>query len=268
MNSNEPTTLLEVVGIYLGSLKENNDSTHRELNRFVNWCGGDKQMTQILPSLIGGYADSVAGTGTTPLAADRLLVVRKFLTYARKKGIIEINLAQHVRIRKGRAKKTGGARLMDTEQVELTYQGHSRLVKQLAGLMKQRPPLAEEIRKAAADKDVRENSPLEAAREQLGQVESRIREIENTLLKAVVIDKSGKTKSLTVRRGDAFWVQDIGTGKKFKYTVVDASEANPMESKISDVSPVGKVLLGQRTGQQVSAQTPRGMVKYKILEIV
>ena len=266
MNSNEPRTLLEVVGLYVGSLKENDDATHKELYRFVNWCGPERQFSQIVPSLIGGYADSVAGTGTTPLAAERLQVVRKFLTYVRKKGIIEINLAQHVRVRKARTRKVAG-HVVDSDQVELTSQGHSQLVTQLADLKSQRAPLALEIQKAAADKDVRENSPLEAAREQSGQVEARIREIESTLLKAVVIDESGKSKSLTVRRGTAVWVQDVKSGKKFRYTVVDASEANPLESKISDVSPLGKVFLGQQPGQQVVADTPRGTVKYKILEI-
>ena len=91
------------------------------------------------------------------------------------------------------------------------------MVTQLAELKGQRAPLALEIQKAAADKDVRENSPLEAAREQLGQVEARIREIESTLIKAVVIDASGKSKSLTVQRGTAVWVQDVKSGKKFKY---------------------------------------------------
>jgi len=141
------------------------------------------------------------------------------------------------------------------------------MVNQLAELKGQRAPLALEIQKAAADKDVRENSPLEAAREQLGQVEARIREIESTLIKAVVIDDSGKFKSLTVQRGTAVWVQDVKSGKKFKYTVVDASEANPLESKISDVSPLGKVFLGQQAGQQVEAKTPGGTVNYKILGI-
>lgn len=268
MNLNEPRTLLEVVGVYVGSLKENDDATHKELYRFVNWCGPERQFSQMVPSLIGGYADSVAGTGTTPLAAERLQVVRKFLTYARKKGIIDVNLAQHVRVRKARTRKGAGGQVVNGDQVELTSQGHKRLVTQLAELKGQRAPLALEIQKAAADKDVRENSPLEAAREQLGQVEGRIRDIESTLLKAVVIDESGKTKSLTVRRGTAIWVQDVESGKKFRYTVVDASEANPLESKISDVSPLGKVFLGRQAGQQVTAETPRGTVEYKILEIV
>ena len=267
MNSNEPKTLLEVVGLYVGSLKESDDATHKELYRFVNWCGPERPFGQIVPSLIGGYADSVAGTGTTPLAAERLQVVRKFLTYARKKGMVEINLAQHVRVRKTRTKKTASGSLIENNQIELTPQGHSQMVEQLAELKGQRAPLALEIQKAAADKDVRENSPLEAAREQLGQVEARIRDIENTLVKAEVIDESGNSKSLTVRRGAAFSVQDIQSGKKFRYTVVDASEANPLESKISDVSPLGKVFLGQQSGQQVTAQTPRGNVKYKILGI-
>ena len=112
MNSNEPKTLLEIVGLYVGSLKENDEATHKELYRFVNWCGPERQFSQMVPALIGGYADSVAGTGTTPLAAERLQVVRKFLTYARKKGIIEINLAQHVRVRKARTARDWAARLL------------------------------------------------------------------------------------------------------------------------------------------------------------
>lgn len=267
MNSHEPKTLLEVVGQYVGSLKESDDATHKELRRFVNWCGADRVFSQIVPSVIGGYADSVAGTGTTPQAAERLQVVRKFLTYARKKGMVEVNLAQHVRARKARVKKAVAGQMVDNDQIELTPEGHGQLAGQLKELKGQRAPLALEIQKAAADKDVRENSPLEAAREQLGQVEARIREIENTLLKSVILENTGQSGSKTVRRGAAFSVQDVQSGKKFRYTVVDASEANPLESKISDVSPLGKVFLGQPAGQQVAAQTPRGTVEYKILDI-
>ena len=96
MEQSGPKRLLEAVGTYIGSLKGSDDSVQRELRRFVKWCGPDRDLTGIAPSLIGDYADSVAGTGTTPQASERLQVVRKFLTYAKKKGIIDINLAQHV----------------------------------------------------------------------------------------------------------------------------------------------------------------------------
>ncbi|HAL49197.1 MAG TPA: hypothetical protein DCP37_15725 [Dehalococcoidia bacterium] len=264
---NEPTTLLSAVGVYVGSLKDTDDAVHNELSRFVGWCGPERDLAGIAPSVIGGYADSVAGTGTTPLAAERLQVVRKFLTYAKKKGMIEINLAQHVRIRKPRVRKTQGGQAVDRDEVGLTPEGHAQLVTQLDELKSQRVPLAVEIQKAAADKDVRENSPLEAAREQLGQVEARIREIEATLLKAVILYPKAAKDAVVVGLGTVVWVQDVDSGRKSRYTVVSASEANPMDSKISDVSPLGKAFLGKLKGGEAQAETPRGTVRYKILGV-
>ena len=266
MEQSGPKRLLEAVGTYIGSLKGSDDSVQRELRRFVKWCGPDRDLTGIAPSLIGDYADSVAGTGTTPQASERLQVVRKFLTYAKKKGIIDINLAQHVRIRKSRTKKAGGQGVKLEDRIQLTFDGHAQLVVQLDELKRQRAPLAKEIQKAAADKDVRENAPLEAAREQLGQVESRILEIERTLSKVVIIDGDGVASKM-VRLGTVVWLQDSDTGRKSRYTVVSASEANPMDSKISDVSPLGKALLGQRADQVVMAETPRGTMRFRILQI-
>ena len=265
MEQIEPKRLLETVGTYIGSLKSSDDSVQRELRRFVTWCGPDKDLANIAPSVIGDYADSVAGTGTTPQAGERLQVVRKFLSYAKKKGIIDVNLAQHVRIRKSRTKK-GGPGVALKDRIQLTFDGNAQLVTQLEELKSQRAPMAKEIQKAAADKDVRENAPLEAAREQLGQLESRILEIERTLSKVVIIDSDGVV-SKVVRLGTAVWLQDSETGRKSRYTVVSASEANPMDSKISDVSPLGKALLGQRADQIVMAETPRGTMRYRILQI-
>ena len=266
MNQYGPNRLLAVVGVYLGSLKISDDSIQQELRRFVKWCGPDKDLSDISPSVIGDYADSVAGTGTTPQAGERLLVVRKFLSYAKKKGMIDVNLSRHVRVRKSRIKKTGRSSIVVNDKVQLTADGHAQLVNQLGELKGQRGPLSKEIQKAAADKDVRENSPLEAAREQLGQVESRIVEIEGTLNNAVVIDSHGRS-SQVVSIGTVVWVQEADTGRKSRYTLVSASEANPMDSKISDASPLGKALLGQNVDQMVMARTPRGDIRYRIVQI-
>ena len=266
MNQHGPNRLLAVVGVYLASLKISDDSIQQELRRFVKWCGPDKDLSDISPSVIGDYADSVAGTGTTPQAGERLLVVRKFLSYAKKKGMTDVNLSRHVRVRKSRVKKTGRSSIVVNDKVQLTADGHAQLVNQLGELKGQRGPLSKEIQKAAADKDVRENSPLEAVREQLGQVESRIAEIERTLIRAVIIDADG-VPAQVVGLGTVVWLQDSETGRKSRYTLVSASEANPMDSKISDVSPLGRALLGQRAKEMVMAKTPRGAMHYRILQI-
>ena len=266
MASNGHTTLLQTVGQYVSTLKGETADTHRELQRFVSWCGPARVMTEISPSAIGDYADSIAGPGTTPQAAERLQVVRKFLTFARKKEIIGINLAQHVRIRRARSRQ-GKAVVHDDPQIQLTAEGHEQLTAELENLKLMRGPLAAEIQRAAADKDVRENAPLEAAREEQGRVESRIREIEHVLNNAVVIDASDPSRSLTVKLGTIVSVRQLSSGRTSSYTVVSASEANPLDSKISDVSPLGKALLGRAAGHEVDAQTPSGMMKYKIVTI-
>ena len=264
-----PTTLLETIGVYVADPKtktDDTDQTHKELQRFVTWCGPNRVIRDITPSTIGDYANSVAGSGTTPQAAERLQVVRKFLTFARKKQIIDVNLAQHVRVRRAKTRQ-GRTVLQEEHQIELTADGHKQLVGELETLKAQLEPLAAEIQRAAADKDVRENAPLEAAREEKGRVDSRIRDIQATLNSAVVIDASDPSRSLTVKLGTKVEIQDISSGRKSEYIVVSASEARPLESKISDVSPLGKALLGRAAGHEVDTQTPRGTMKYKILNI-
>ena len=270
MVSNVPTTLLETISVYVGTLKKDDtDQTHKELQRFVTWCGPTRVIREITPSTIGDYANSVAGSGTTPQAAERLQVVRKFLTFARKKQIIDVNLAQHVRVRRAKTRQ-GRTVLQEEEQIELTADGHKQLVGELKTLKAQLEPLAAEIQRAAADKDVRENAPLEAAREDKGRVDSRIRDIEATLNSAVVIDASDPSRSQTVKLGTKVRVLEISSGRNSQptdYIVVSATEARPLEGKISDVSPLGKALLGRAAGHEVDTQTPRGKMKYKILNI-
>jgi transcription elongation factor GreA len=108
--------------------------------------------------------------------------------------------------------------------------------------------------------------PLEAAREQLGLVESRIRQIEDTLKNAVVVQPSGE-KAKTVRVGTKVHLKDLESGRETRYTVVSASEARPLDGKISDVSPVGKALMKRSAGQEIRVETPRGQLKYRIVKL-
>ena len=129
------------------------------------------------------------------------------------------------------------------------------------------PEACQEIQRAAADKDVRENAPLEAAREQLGLVESRIRQIEETLRGAVVVEPSNRAPGQKVAVGSKVALKDLDSGREAKYMVVSASEANPLEGKISDVSPVGKALLTAIPGQHVEVETPRGKQRFRVLAV-
>ncbi len=269
MESNENCTLLDALGLYASTPKTKNDhpEAQKQLLRFVSWCGADRAIADIRPSEIGEYGERTVGTGGGAQIVERLQEVKKFLSFAKKKGLIQQNLSQHLRIRKSKARVLASASSSQQNTVELTHEGHVGLVNELDRLKAERVPIASEIRRAAADKDVRENVPLEAAREQLGHVESRIRQIESTLLEAVVVNPARRGENQTVRLGAHVLLKDLDSGRETKYTLVGASEAKPLEGKISDVSPVGKAMLRRSAGHEIEVNTPRGKLRYRIVRV-
>jgi len=266
---NDSVKVIDAVSLYVSSIKskEGHTVTQQKLQKFVNWAGPHKHLVELKPSEIGDYGEQALGNGGGAQAVERLQEVKKFLTFAKKKGMIEHNLAQHIRIRKTKTRARGHKTSDEKQTVELTADGHAQLVADLERFKSERAPIAAEIRRAAADKDVRENAPLEAAREQLGLLESRIRQIEGTLNVAVIADAT-RTSGQAVRVGSEVHLKNLLTNKDYKYWVVGASEAKPNEGKISDASPVGKALISRSAGQEVVVSTPRGTLKYKILKVV
>lgn len=262
-------SLLEAVGLYVGSFKgdDSHAEAQKELLRFIHWYGPDRALSELSPSQLDEYVGQVGGAGAAPQAVARLQRVKGFLAYAKKKGLIDTNLARHVKIRAPRTRGAKGQARGTPEAIELTPEGHADLTAQLERLKAERPPLAQQIHNAAADKDVRENVPLEAAREQLGHVESRIRSIEETLEAAVVIGATAQRGGHQVKVGARVSVKDLGTGRETSYRLVSSTEANPSEGRISDVSPLGKALVNRAAGHEVEVQTPKGKTRYRILEV-
>ena len=266
VDSQDKIKLLDAVGIYVDKIKskDNRDSAQKNLLRFVQWYGTDRFLLDLKPPEIEEYAERIGGSGITPQSAAHLQAVKDFLSFVRKKGFLNGNLAIYVRIPKS---KNLTGKTSTQNAMELTLAGHKQLMLQLDKLKQQRGPLAEQIQKAAADRDVRENAPLEAAREQLGHVESRIMNLDNILKSAVITDPRKGRKSLKVKLGTRVSVELMGTGNKSQFTLVSRSEANPLEAMISDVSPLGKVLMGAVKGSEVIADTPRGKVRYRVLRV-
>ena len=264
----ESLTVLEAVGVYAGSLRPKDGEqteAHKQLLRFVSWCGAERRIAEIAPSEIGEYSDQSNG-GTQ--SAERLQEVKKFLAFASKQGLTEHNLSRHLRIRKARSRAKSS--IEDERRatvIELTPEGHENLVAELEDLKAQRGPIAAQIRSAAADKDVREKrSARSCARAPSDRSKVESLEIENTLTAAVVVDPSARKKS-TVQVGSRVWLKDLSSGRETQYTIVSASEAKPLEGKVSDESPVGKAVNQRREGDEVQVQTPRGSVKYSILKV-
>lgn len=269
MSEDGLTTLLDAVGLYRSSVKSKKSQvqTQQELVRFAQWQGQHRHFDDLDPSEIEEYAQQTMGSRSREDAVGRLQSVRKFLLFANKNGFSNRNLATHIRIT--RSKTTKSERDDSTPTItRLTKEGYKILEEQLKNLQQQRPPLAEEIRRAAADKDVRENVPLEAAREELGRVESRISEIEHTLQTSVIMSGDSLESSNVVKIGSKVKLKDIDSGRETTYTLVTAMESNPLSGKISDASPVGKAMQGKMAGEEMDVVTPGGKTRYSVIKVV
>ncbi len=260
----ETKLLGDLLKVYVKDLKqEDKQKAQPEIAKFIRWVG-DRGADTLMAAEVGEYSESFGSRATTVEAAERLSHVKNFLNYLRKRGHIEANLAPHLRLRKSRTSASKVKSLSGKSvEIKLTRAGHSDLTKRLAQLQDDRVRLASEIHKAAADKDVRENAPLEAARENQGMVAARIREIEATLKQSVVIDDDGKDRS-RVRIGSKVTLKDKAASRSVSYQLVEPNESNPLSGKISVVSPVGAAILGRMAGDEVRVKTPSGPHTYVI----
>ncbi|MDZ7744270.1 MAG: transcription elongation factor GreA [Candidatus Saccharibacteria bacterium] len=149
------------------------------------------------------------------------------------------------------------------KQFHLTKEGVSELEAELKDLVAQRGPIAERIKTAREFGDLSENAEYTSARQEQERVEGRIGEIENILQNVEVISKPKSDNK--VRLGSSVKLKAKGKTKEFQ--VVGTVEADPLNGKISDESPIGKALLGKKEGEEVEIVTPAETATYKIAEI-
>jgi transcription elongation factor GreA len=145
---------------------------------------------------------------------------------------------------------------------QITNEGKKELETELAELKSRRGDIAEKIAEARDYGDLSENAEYDAAREEQGLVESRIAEIEEVLLNAEII-KGGNGSSIGL--GSKV---ELKTGKKsVSYHVVGPVEADPLEGKISNESPIGLALMGKKVGDTATITTPKGDITYEIVNV-
>ena len=239
--------------------KDRKNAAQSEIGRFVRHIGGERDIKSIIPSEISEYSEDFIRRTAQP-DPERLKSVKKFLAYLAINNFTEVNLAQHLRLR--RSRRTKMLKNTADKKVNLTQSGYNDMTKQLSQLQKERIKLTGDIERAAADGDGRENAPLEAARESQGMVMSKIREIESTLKLAEIIDnKSDKNR---VQVGSKVLLVQSDSEIEIEYLLVEPREASPLQKKISIGSPVGEAILGRRVGDEVSVSTPNGQITYKV----
>ena len=168
--------------------------------------------------------------------------------------------------KKCKVKSSNGIKKDAPQKVALTLEGYENVKNELEELKKQRPQAIEEVSKAAADKDFRENAPLDAAKERLSHLEGKIIELQEILKQAEIIDGSAKyTNKADI--GDCIFLMDLGNEEELKYTLVSTREFDPAKGKISGSSPLGKAILGKCAGDSIEVMVPAGKLRYKIEKI-
>ncbi len=154
---------------------------------------------------------------------------------------------------------------MESTTTYLTPEGKLKLELELEDLKTtKRKELAQRLSFAIKQGDLSENADYIAAKEEQAFLEGRIRTIENMLRHVTIIEEQTGGE---VRIGSRLKVQEAGVNDDEAFTIVGAAEANPLQGKISNESPLGKALLGKHIGDEVEIDAPGGKIVFKIVAI-
>ena len=149
----------------------------------------------------------------------------------------------------------------------LTYAGLKQYEDELQNLkVFKRKEVAQKIKEAREQGDLSENAEYDAAKDEQRDIEARIEELEKLLKDAeVVVEDEIDLEKINV--GWQVKVYDIDFDEEMEFKIVGSTEANSLQNKISNESPVGKALIGRRVGDVVDVETQVGVIQYKVLEI-
>ena len=154
---------------------------------------------------------------------------------------------------------------MADNKVLVTEEGYNELVKKLNHLKSvTRIEIAERLKAAIALGDLSENSEYDDAKNQQAFLEGEIQELEAKIRNSEIIKSTGGD---VVQMGSTVTVKDIEFDEEDTYSIVGSTEADPDEDKISNESPLGQALLGQKVGTTVEVHAPAGIIKYQIMKI-
>jgi transcription elongation factor GreA len=157
----------------------------------------------------------------------------------------------------------------EQEQVLVTREGLQKLKMELEELKTvRRREVAERLKEAISYGDLSENAEYEEAKNEQAFVEGRILELEKKVKNAKIISEKHTKKSKVVEIGSEVTVHEKGgRDEPETYTIVGSTEANPIEHKISNESPIGSALIGRSKGDVVEVQAPGGKFRYEIVKI-
>ena len=257
------------------------EADYQELRKFASWVS-DRELEKLTPNFIYEYAVRVAQSGAET-ASQRLQPVRDFLNFLEEQGWVNKDKRENGEkakrklssyLRPPRSKIAGGARNSARSAASpndgstyLTQEGHDNLVALLEERKRDRIAITEEIKRAMADKDFRENAPLDAAKDRQGRVETEIRELEAAIANAHILPEGGTIAITKSAVGARMTLVETASGQTVNYTLVDVREADVRMGRISTQSPVGQALLDRSVGEEVVIKVPNGTRTYIVQEI-
>ena len=154
-----------------------------------------------------------------------------------------------------------------SQKVILTEEGFQNLKEELDHLVNvERREVAKRIKTARDFGDISENSEYDDAKNEQAFIEGRIQEIKNMLDNAEVV-KEEEISDEIVSVGNIVKIKDVDSGKEYNYKIVGSAEADPLNNKISNESPIGSALIGHKPGDTVEVEVPSGLKTYEILLI-
>ena len=234
------------------------------VTQFVSHVTPGLPVAELTPHGMAAFQETI-GANAADVAA-RLLPVKEFLRFCWKtRGYTEANLGNHLRVKS----PTAASALIEHEEAErfeMTAEGLQQLKEDLERHREELPAAIQAVAQAREDKDIRENAPLEAARENQERLNSRINELEYQIAHAVIsaggaAGRAHLGSTVGVRRLDA------GGAQVQQYTLVGPTEVNAEQRRISVESPVGKGLVDATVGAIVEVKVPRGTMRYEVVSV-
>jgi transcription elongation factor GreA len=256
------------------------DEPAREaVTRFLWHFGPSTPISELSPKTMESFQETI-GKNTMDLAA-RLQPVKEFLRYCWKQEYTLTvdgegqaraqNLGNFLRIKRAVTVAKDDSRFQheQAQTFEMTADGLQHLKQELQQLNAEMPEAVQAVAAAREDKDIRENAPLEAAREYQERLKSRIDELEYQIAHAVVREERATGRAKLGSRVSVVEVDDRGglLGEAREYTLVGTTEANAAARRISVESPLGRGLLDQSAEGQIEIQAPSGRKRFRLLAV-
>lgn len=261
----ERITAIEALDHFGNSLALEPEKARAEVpvvGRFIEHIGNDRAMSDVTAADVSRYVREF-----TDGSPEHIEPLRAFLAYASRLAFTDENLvpALHLGPNAGGARGRAASQELGGNAYHVTLDGLKRLEQQLEEEKARRPEIAQKLREAMADKDFRENAPLDAARDEQAHLEARIRDLETRLRNAVIIDQESKGGRANV--GSVVRLLNLKANREQTITLVSPTEVDPANGKISVASPMGVALLNHGTGEEVVVNAPAGPITFRLLDV-